>query len=137
MISKSAEYTASYRKLFPMACCEVVKVNLRIIIIQRLMYAFDCAFDCAFDKSNVCRSHPNANANAFTISRRHLNAHSNAQYSNSFNKPGRTTERMWFNNPTDNSVKRRSNRRFFNVYENIDINMFSHSRKIIQLEDMR
>ena len=117
-----------------MACCELVKVNIRILIIQRIMYAFDCAFD----KSNVCRSHPNANANAFTISRRHLNAHSNAQYSNSFvNKPGRTTESMWFNNPTDNSVKRRSNRSFLNVYENIDRNILSHSRKIIELEDMR
>ena len=49
----------------------------------------------AFDKSNVCGSHANVedthlNANAFTISWRHLNAHSNAQHSNAFafvNKP--------------------------------------------------
>ena len=35
-----------------MACCELVKVKLTIIIIQRITYAYDCAFDCAFDKSN-------------------------------------------------------------------------------------
>ena len=56
-----------------MTCCELVKVNLTII-----KNAFDCAFDCAFAKSNVCGSHSNANANAFTISRKHLNAHSDA-----------------------------------------------------------
>ena len=71
-----------------MACCELVNVNLTIIIIQRITHAFDCASDCAFDKSNVCGSH--SNANAFTISRRHLTVHSNAQHSNAFafvNKP--------------------------------------------------
>ena len=69
-----------------MACCELVKVNLTIIIIQRITYAFDCTFGCAFDKSNVCGSH----ANAFAILWSHLNAHSNAQHSNAFafvNKP--------------------------------------------------
>ena len=60
------------------ACCELVKVNLTIIIIQRIMHALDCAFGwalgCAFDKSNVCGSQANADvygtdskANAFTI----------------------------------------------------------------------
>ena len=57
----SAEDTAHYRIFFPMACCELVKVNQTIIIIQRIMHAFDCAFDFAFDKSNVCGSHSNAN----------------------------------------------------------------------------
>ena len=33
------------RKLFPMACCDHVNVNLIIIIIQRITHAFDCAFD--------------------------------------------------------------------------------------------
>ena len=46
-----------------MSCCELVKVNLTIIIIQRIMHGFDCTFDCAFDKSNVCGSHSDANAN--------------------------------------------------------------------------
>ena len=57
-----------------MASCEFVKVNLAIIIIQRITHAFDGAFGCAFDKSNVCGSHSNAkvygthsNVNAFTI----------------------------------------------------------------------
>ena len=36
MISKSAEDTAHYRVLFPMACCELVKVNLSIILIKEL-----------------------------------------------------------------------------------------------------
>ena len=40
---------------FSMACCELVKVNLTIVIIQRITHAFDCAFD----KSNVCGSHAN------------------------------------------------------------------------------
>ena len=53
-----------------------MKVNLTIILIQRITHAFDCAFD----KSNVCGSH--SNANAFTISLKHLNAHSNVQHSN-------------------------------------------------------
>ena len=44
-----------------MACCELVKVILTIIIIQRSTHAFDCAFDCAFDKSSVCGSLSNAN----------------------------------------------------------------------------
>ena len=44
-----------------MAYCEFVKVNLTIIIIQRITHAFDCTFDCAFDKSNVCGSQSNAN----------------------------------------------------------------------------
>ena len=35
------------------------------------------------------------------------------------------------------TVKRRSNRNCLNVYENIDRNILSHSRKIIELEDMR
>ena len=61
MISKSAESTAHYRALFPMTCCELVKVNLTIIIIQRIMHAFDCTFDWTFDKSNVCGSHSNVN----------------------------------------------------------------------------
>ena len=72
-----------------MACCELVKVNLTIIIIQRITHAFDCAFN----KSNVCGSH--SNANVFTIAWRHLNVHSNAQHSNAYsnafafvNKPG-------------------------------------------------
>ena len=38
-----------------------MKVNLTIIIIQRIAHAFDCVFSCAFDKSNVCGSHSNAN----------------------------------------------------------------------------
>ena len=42
MISQSAESTAHYRALFLMGCCELVKVNLTIIIIQRIMHAFDC-----------------------------------------------------------------------------------------------
>ena len=42
-------------------CCELVKVNLTIIMIQRITHAFDSTFDCAFDKSNVCGSHSNAN----------------------------------------------------------------------------
>ena len=65
-----------------MACRELVKVNLTIIIIQRITHAFEQAFDCAFDKSNVCGSHSNANvigthsnANEFTIKWRHLNVH--------------------------------------------------------------
>ena len=78
MISQSAEDTAHYTALFTMACCELVKVNLTIIIIQRIIHAFDCTFD----KSNVYGSH--SNANAFTISQRHLNAHSSAQHSNAF-----------------------------------------------------
>ena len=41
--------TALYRALIPMACCELVKVNLTIIIIQRITHTFDCAFE----KSNV------------------------------------------------------------------------------------
>ena len=76
-----------------MARCELVKVNLTIIIIQRITHVFDCAFGCAFDKSNVCGSH--SNANALKTSWRHLNAHSNAQHSNAHsnafafvNKPG-------------------------------------------------
>ena len=38
-----------------------------------------------------------------------------------------------FNNPGDKEVKRRSNRSFkiLNGYEHIDINICSHSRKII------
>ena len=87
MISLSPEGTAHYRALFLMACCELVKVNLTIILIQRITHAFHCAFD----KSNVCGSHANASvlgthsyANSFTISWRHLNAHSNAFA----NKPG-------------------------------------------------
>ena len=47
--------------LFLNACCELVKENLTIIIIQRITHAFDWAFACAFDKSNVCGSHSNAN----------------------------------------------------------------------------
>ena len=65
-----------------LACCGLVKVILTIIIIQRITYAFDCAYGCAFEKSNICGSHSNANANAFTIVWNHLNAHSNAQHSN-------------------------------------------------------
>ena len=38
-ILKSVEGTAHYRALFPMACCELVKVNLTIIIIQRITHA--------------------------------------------------------------------------------------------------
>ena len=53
MISQSAEGTAHYRAHVPMACCELVKVNLTIIIIQIITHTFDCAFD----KSNVCGSH--------------------------------------------------------------------------------
>ena len=34
-----------------------MKVNLTMIIIQRITHAFDCAFDT----SNVCGSHSNAN----------------------------------------------------------------------------
>ena len=59
-----------------MAYCELVKVNLAKIIIQRIMHAFDCAFD---------------KANTLKKLWRHLNAHSNAQHSNAFalgNKPG-------------------------------------------------
>ena len=44
-----------------MTCCELVKVNLTIIIIQRITHAFDCAFGSAFDKLNVFWSHSNAN----------------------------------------------------------------------------
>ena len=66
----SAEDAAHYRAPFPMACCELVKVNLTIIIIQRITHAFDCTFDCAFDKSNVCGSH----SNALKYLWRHLNA---------------------------------------------------------------
>ena len=74
-----------------MACSELVKVNLTIIVIQRITHAFDCTFDCAFDKSNVSGSHSKANANvqsthsnanALNILWKHLNAHSNAQHSN-------------------------------------------------------
>ena len=54
MISLFAEGTAHYRALFSMACCELVKVNLTIIIIQRITHACDCTFDCAFDKRNDC-----------------------------------------------------------------------------------
>ena len=72
----SAEDTAHYRVRFPKACFELVKVNLTIIIIQRITHAFDCTFD----KSNVCGSH--SNAKAFTISRRYFKAHSNVQHSN-------------------------------------------------------
>ena len=54
MVSYSAEDTAHYRAIFAMACCELVKVNLTIIIIQRIMYTFDCAFGWVFDKSNLC-----------------------------------------------------------------------------------
>ena len=61
MISKPAEDTAHYRKRFPMACCELLKVNLTIIIIKRITHTFDCAYGCAFGKSNVCGSHSNAN----------------------------------------------------------------------------
>ena len=68
-----------------MTCCELVIVNVTIIIIQRIMHAFDCEFD----KSNVCGLHSNANANvygthsnALKILWRHLNAHSNPQHSN-------------------------------------------------------
>ena len=36
---------------------------------------------------------------------------------------------MWFNNPKDKEVKRRSKVfKILNMYENIDRNMFSHSR---------
>ena len=49
MISKSAEGTAHYRAFFSMTC-ELVKVYLTIIIIQRIMHAFDCTCGCAFDK---------------------------------------------------------------------------------------
>ena len=38
-----------------MACCELVKVNLTVIIIKRITHVFDCAFD----KSNVYGSHSN------------------------------------------------------------------------------
>ena len=62
-----------------MACCELVKVNLTIII-QRITRAFDCTFDSAYDKSNVCGSH--SNTNEFTISWKHLNTHLNTQHSN-------------------------------------------------------
>ena len=31
--------------VLPMACCELVKVNLTIIIIKRITHTFDCAFD--------------------------------------------------------------------------------------------
>ena len=61
MISYSADGAAHNRALFPIACCELVKVNLTIIIIQRITHAFDCAFGCAFDKTNVCGSHSNTN----------------------------------------------------------------------------
>ena len=37
-----------------------MKVNLTIIIIQRITRAFDRTVDCAFDKSNICGSHANA-----------------------------------------------------------------------------
>ena len=36
-----------------MVCCELVKVSLTIIIIQRIPHVFEYAFD----KSNVCGSH--------------------------------------------------------------------------------
>ena len=82
---------------FPIACCELVKVNLTIIIIiQRITHAFEYKFDCAIDKSNVYGSHSNANfkgmhSNALKILWRHSNAqHSNA-HSIAFafvNKPG-------------------------------------------------
>ena len=55
-----------------MACSELVKVNLTIIIIQRITYAFDFTFDCAFDKLNVCGSHSNANANVKACIQMHL-----------------------------------------------------------------
>ena len=58
--AQSAEDTAHYRAMFPMTCCELVKVNLTIISIQRITHAFDCTFGCAFDKPNVCGSHSNA-----------------------------------------------------------------------------
>ena len=38
MISESAEDAVHYRALFPMACCELVKVNLTIIIKKLLMH---------------------------------------------------------------------------------------------------
>ena len=44
MTSQSAEDTAHYRALVPMARCEFVKMNLTIIIIQRITHAFDCAY---------------------------------------------------------------------------------------------
>ena len=34
-----------------MACCELVKLNITIIIIQRITNAFDCAVDCAFNNN--------------------------------------------------------------------------------------
>ena len=57
MISKSAEGTAHYRARFSMTCCELVKVNLTIIIIKKIAHAFHCTFGWAFDKSNVGGSH--------------------------------------------------------------------------------
>ena len=69
-----------------MASCELVKVNLTLIITQIIMHAFDCAFD----KSNVCGSH--SNANAFKISWKHFNAHSNAFVF--VNKPAMYVTRM-------------------------------------------
>ena len=46
---------------------------------------------------------------------------------------------MWFNNPREKEVKRRSNLSFriLNGYENINRNMFSHQRKIVELDDMK
>ena len=46
---------------------------------------------------------------------------------------------MWFNNARDKEVKRRSNLSFYDTesYEDIDRNIFSHSRKIVELRDMR
>ena len=46
---------------------------------------------------------------------------------------------MWLSKPTDKEVKRDKIEAFkiLNGYENIDINICSHSRKIVKLEDMR
>ena len=44
---------------------------------------------------------------------------------------------MWFNNPRNKMVKRRSVFKILNVHENIDGNLFSHSREIVELVDMR
>ena len=60
-------------------------MNLTIIIIQTITHAFNCAFG----KSNVCGLHSNvygrhSNANAFSISWMHLNAHLDAQHSNAY-----------------------------------------------------
>ena len=46
---------------------------------------------------------------------------------------------MWLNKPTHNAVKRRPNLSFMilNGYENINRNIFFHSRKIVELEETR